>query len=72
MSLDIKAGDIARHIPTGEKWIILRAGTDSDGDFVEPAGWPACRARMSDCDLIERGGGVDLIFNSKESSTGAT
>lgn len=66
MALDIKAGDTAHHRPTGEDWVILRAGTDSDGDFVEPAGWPSCRARMSDCDLIERGGGVDFLQSSKE------
>ena len=68
MGLAIKVGDIVRHDPTGEEWVILRAGTDGGGDFVEPAGWPPCRARMADCDLVERGGGLDFLFKYRDST----
>lgn len=47
-------GDIVRHIPSGEEWVLLRA-TDDD---VFPAGWPKSRARASDCELIHRDDGT--------------
>lgn len=43
------------HRPTGEIWVVARAVTDCAVDFVEPAGWPAYRARPSDCNLLEKG-----------------
>lgn len=48
----IKKGDTVFHRLSGETWVVKRSGTDVDGDFVEPEGWPPCRARASDCDLI--------------------
>lgn len=46
-------GDHVRHHPSGEEWVVLRSGQDGDGGWVEPAGWPPCRGRASDCALIE-------------------
>ena len=46
-------GDHVHHRPTGEDWVVLRSGHDGAGGFVEPAGWPPCRARSDDCTLIE-------------------
>ena len=43
-------GDEVFHRPSGETWVVKRAGEDSDGEFVEPAGWPPCRARAGDCE----------------------
>ena len=48
-------GDHVHHAPTGEDWVVKRSGEDSAGDFVEPAGWPPCRARASDCTLLKAG-----------------
>ena len=48
-------GDHIHHRPSDENWVVMRARTDSDGDFVEPAGWPPCRARAADCGMIEAG-----------------
>lgn len=45
-------GDIVRH-KSGEEWVLKRAGVDGAGGFVEPAGWPPCRARADDCELVE-------------------
>lgn len=52
-------GDHVHHRPTGEDWVVKRSGEDSDGEYVEPAGWPPCRARAIDCDLIEAGASAD-------------
>ena len=57
----IERGDEVHHKPSGEKWVVLRAGTDSYGEFVEPAGWPPCRARASDCDLTKKGAHLDFL-----------
>lgn len=66
--MKIEPGDEVTHLPTGESWVVLRAGTDSEGDYVEPAGWPPCRARASDCDLTHKGKHLDWLTraNKKE------
>ena len=48
-------GDHVHHKPTGEDWVVKRSGTDSEGEFVEPAGWPPCRARAADCEMLLAG-----------------
>ena len=48
-------GDLIRHKPTGEDWVVLRSGVDADGEFIEPAGWPPCRARANDCRILQKG-----------------
>jgi hypothetical protein len=54
-------GDVVRHTPSNEEWVVLRAGTDGAGGFVEPAGWPPCRARSADCVLVKKGSGSHLF-----------
>jgi Arc/MetJ family transcription regulator len=52
----IEAGDGAKHGPTGETWFIL--GVSKERDEVCVAGWPATRARLSDCVLTRKGRGL--------------
>lgn len=47
----ISVGDRVHHEPSQEDWIVLRVGVDSEGGYVEPAGWPPCRARSADCEV---------------------
>lgn len=51
----IEPGDTVLHRPSGEKWWILHA---AEG-YVYPAGWPASRARASDCVVVDKGGAKD-------------
>ena len=51
MPCQIEPGDAVHHAPSGEDWVVLRVGDD----WIEPAGWPPCRARLADCSLIEKG-----------------
>lgn len=44
------AGDIVRHAPTGEEWILI---VDEWGGNVVPGGWPDTRADAKDCSLIK-------------------
>jgi len=70
---DIEPGDEVFHRPCGETWVVLRAGADSAGAFVEPAGWPPERARAADCDLIAKGKHISLLgkHEPKAESTAA-
>lgn len=43
------AGDTVRHGPTGETWYLAR---DEEDGYVYPGGWPASRAKASDCTII--------------------
>jgi len=57
----IERGDEVFHRPTGENWVVKRAGDDADGGFVEPAGWPPCRVRARDCDLVAKGKHIKFL-----------
>ena len=57
----IERGDEVLHRPSGETWVVKRAGEDGAGGFVEPAGWPPCRARAADCDLVAKGKHLALL-----------
>jgi hypothetical protein len=46
----IDIGDHIHHTPTGEDWVVKSV----DETHVEPAGWPPCRAKLSDCRLIKK------------------
>lgn len=48
-----RPGDVVRHKPSGEEWVILRI--DLDSDSLIPAGWPKSRARVSDCVFVKAG-----------------
>lgn len=49
----IHAGDMVKHLPTGEKWIV--AGINRQTGQLIPMGYPFPRlAAVADCELIER------------------
>lgn len=53
----IHAGDMVKHIPSGEKWIV--AGINHESGKLIPMGYPFPRvAEISDCELVER----DLVM----------
>lgn len=62
----IAVGDTVHHEPTGEDWVVRRVGIDSDGGFVEPAGWPPCRARASDCTVLKKAGGLRFLHQIEQ------
>lgn len=43
-----RAGDVVRHRPSGEEWVVCC----TRGADLIPAGWPPSAARMADCELI--------------------
>lgn len=46
--MTFRAGDVVRHKPSGEEWVVAWC----DGDDLAWCGWPNGVARTSDCDLI--------------------
>lgn len=48
-ALAIGPGDVVRHRPTGEQWVVAFV----DGDRLWWCGWPEGQAQLSDCELIE-------------------
>lgn len=53
----IRAGDSAFHMPSGETWYVL--GVNSARGLLCAAGWPPTIANLTDCSLVERGNGLD-------------
>jgi len=53
---DIEAGDSVRHYPSGEEWFLL--GVNKRAGEVCVAGWPASRAKLEHCALIQKGDGL--------------
>ncbi len=45
-----RCGDVVRHIPSGEEWLVAWA----EGDRLAWAGWPDGTAALSDCEVIQR------------------
>ena len=50
MTRPFQAGDVVRHIPTGEKWLLI---VDEHDGRVVPGGWPDTRAEAKDCVLVK-------------------
>lgn len=50
MSEQIEIGDVVKHGPTGETWVVCRVG----GDSVYPAGWPPSCGEIKDCTLVRK------------------
>lgn len=46
-----RAGDIVKHNPTGEEWVLA---VDQEDDRVMPNGWPETLAYASDCEIVKR------------------
>jgi hypothetical protein len=45
----VRAGDVVKHGPTGETWLVAYV----QGDHMAWSGWPEGEALTSDCTLIE-------------------
>lgn len=47
---DIDTGDVVRHGPTGEEWIVACV----QGDRLSWCGWPEGMAALADCTLVRK------------------
>ena len=45
----MRTGDVVRHIPSGEEWLVAWA----DSTELIACGWPETFAKVEDCELIE-------------------
>ena len=45
----MKAGDVVKHRPTGETWLLAYA----EGGRVSACGWPESIAEEADCELVK-------------------
>lgn len=45
----MRTGDIVKHHPTGETWLL--GGADLERDEVYPLGWPPSIGKASDCTM---------------------
>lgn len=50
MSTTIDTGDVVKHGPTGEEWLVAYV----DGDYLAWCGWPSGLALVSDCTLARK------------------
>jgi hypothetical protein len=46
----IDTGDVVRHGPTGEAWVVAYV----KGKYLAWCGWPEGEARVSDCSLLKK------------------
>lgn len=53
----MRAGDVVKHGPTGETWV-LAYGDEERGE-VSACGWPESIARISDCETVKLASGDD-------------
>lgn len=51
MKYTAKPGDVVRHGPSNEKWVVAYA--DVERDEIAWFGWPPSYAKLSDCELLE-------------------
>lgn len=45
----MRAGDIVRHKPSDEEWVVAY----QDGEYMAWCGWPEGEARVSDCEVTK-------------------
>lgn len=50
--MSIDAGDVVKHLPSGEEWVV--ACLSYDGKSLYACGWPETKADVSDCLLMEK------------------
>lgn len=60
--MTIDTGDVVRHVPTGEKWVVAFV---KDGD-LSWCGWPEGWAKLSDCILIKKATAEERLKLLKE------
>lgn len=46
----MRTGDIVRHRPSGEEWLV--AWADHQSGYMAPCGWPTCQAKIEDCTVV--------------------
>lgn len=46
--MTFRCGDIVKHGPTGEEWLVAYV----DGEHLAWCGWPEGEARVADCTLV--------------------
>lgn len=49
----MKAGDVVKHLPSGETWLLIGVDSRPERRHVYPGGWPASRGNIDDCEFIE-------------------
>lgn len=49
--MDIDAGDIVSHGPSGEEWVVA---VTYGPDEIIPMGWPLTYAKTKDCTLVRK------------------
>lgn len=57
-----RVGDVVKHIPTGETWIV----TATKGDDLIPGGWPESVAKEADCVMISPASNADHRYWLRE------
>ena len=55
----MKAGDVVKHHPSNETWVV--AAVRGDGEHFFACGWPETMARIDDCTLVEECSSEDSI-----------
>ena len=50
MTSEIDTGDVVKHVPSGEEWIVAYVR----GDKLCACGWPESLANLSDCTLVKK------------------
>ena len=58
----IEIADIIFHKPSGEEWVVAKVNEQ----YLWPAGWPCCRAKLKDCELRKKAseGERNLLLNA--------
>ena len=47
---DIRCGDVVKHGPSGEMWLVAYV----DNDYLSWCGWPPGEAKVIDCTLVKK------------------
>lgn len=50
-TVTVKPGDVVRHLPSGEEWIVGAVNIARPTEFV-PLGWPMSIENTAECELI--------------------
>lgn len=48
--MNIDTGDLVRHMPSGETWVVAYV----KGEYLAWCGWPEGEAKLADCELLEK------------------
>lgn len=48
----MRSGDVVKHIPTGEEWLLAYGDTDSRTHYVSACGWPLTLNPATECEVV--------------------